>query len=149
MHINIIDNYFNREECNQLIELYSRFKYLAEPFYNVIPLKVKDLLPKKFITKINKTTTLINKSKIDWIEVVKWPLGSYKELHYDCQKDTTKLSSITFLNDDYEGGEIVISGRKFETKAGSAIVFPSNFMFPHEVLKVTKGIRYSITCWLM
>ena len=78
MHINIIDNYFNREECNQLIELYNKFKYLAEPFYNVIPLKVKDLLPKKFITKINKTTNTINKSKIDWIEVVKWPLGSYK-----------------------------------------------------------------------
>jgi len=60
-----------------------------------------------------------------------------------------QVTVLLFLNDDYEGGEIVISGKKFETKAGSAIVFPSNFMFPHEVLKVSKGIRYSITCWLM
>jgi hypothetical protein len=60
-----------------------------------------------------------------------------------------QVTVLLFLNDDYKGGEIVISGRKFETKAGSAIVFPSNFMFPHEVLKVTEGTRYSITCWLM
>ena len=60
-----------------------------------------------------------------------------------------QVTVLLFLNDDYEGGEIIICNRKFETKAGSAIVFPSNFMFPHEVLKVTEGTRYSITCWLM
>ena len=82
--------------------------------------------------------------------------GDYYNKHVDSFKATPKQKNIFFdygfslcLNDDYEGGEIIICNRKFETKAGSAIVFPSNFMFPHEVLKVTKGIRYSITCWLM
>jgi len=34
-------------------------------------------------------------------------------------------------------------------KKGSVIIFPSNFMFPHYVKKVTKGERYSIITWLM
>lgn len=145
MHINIIDSYFDREECNQLIELYDKFKYLAEPFYNVIPLKVKELLPRKFITKLNKTTNIINKSKIDWIEVVKWPLGSYKELHYDCFKDTTKLSSVTFLNDDYEGGELYFRDESIiKPRVGRAVFFDGNF-YEHGVNKVSKKIRWQLT----
>ena len=36
-----------------------------------------------------------------------------------------------------------------EKKKGSAVVFPSNFMFPHEVQKVTSGNRYSIMTWIL
>ena len=32
---------------------------------------------------------------------------------------------------------------------GSGIIFPSNFMFPHEAKAVTKGKRWSIVTWLM
>ena len=38
---------------------------------------------------------------------------------------------------------------EYKTVKGSAIVFPSNFMFPHAVKKVEKGTRYSIVTWLM
>ena len=60
-----------------------------------------------------------------------------------------QASALLFLNDDYEGGHFHISGLRYETKKGSAIVFPSNFMFPHEVNLITKGTRYSIVTWLM
>jgi len=60
-----------------------------------------------------------------------------------------QVTVLLFMNDDYEGGEIVIANKRFWTSKGSAIVFPSNFMFPHEVLQVTEGERYSVTCWLM
>ena len=39
--------------------------------------------------------------------------------------------------------------KEYKTSKGSAIVFPSNFMFPHEVKEVTKGERWSIITWLM
>ena len=58
-------------------------------------------------------------------------------------------SILFFLNDDYEGGEIFIAEKMFKPKKGSVIIFPSNFMFPHYVKKVTKGERYSIITWLM
>ena len=55
------------------------------------------------------------------------------------------LTSLIFLNDDFEGGEFVICGDKYIEKIqGSAVVFPSNFMYPHEVKEVTEGKRFSI-----
>ena len=59
------------------------------------------------------------------------------------------LTSLIFLNDDYEGGEFILCGEPLEKKKGSAVVFPSNFMFPHEVQKVTSGNRYSIMTWIL
>jgi len=60
------------------------------------------------------------------------------------------LTSLLFLNDDYEGGEFVLCGDKYIEKIqGSAIVFPSNFMYPHEVKQVISGNRYSIMTWIM
>ena len=60
------------------------------------------------------------------------------------------LTSLLFLNDDYEGGEFVLCGDKYIEKIqGSAIVFPSNFMYPHEVKEVTEGKRFSIMTWIL
>ena len=60
-----------------------------------------------------------------------------------------QLTALLMLNDDYEGGNFLIADNEYETAKGSAIVFPSNFMFPHAVKKVEKGTRYSIVTWLM
>ena len=60
------------------------------------------------------------------------------------------LTSLIFLNDDYEGGEFVLCGDKYIEKIqGSAIVFPSNFMYPHEVKEVTEGKRFSVMTWIL
>ena len=60
-----------------------------------------------------------------------------------------QVSALLFLNDNYEGGELMVAGNEYETKMGSGIIFPSNFMFPHEVKKITDGERWSIVTWLM
>ena len=60
-----------------------------------------------------------------------------------------QVSSLLFLNDNYKGGQLKISNITYNTKKGSAIIFPSNFMFPHEVNLITEGTRYSIVTWLM
>jgi predicted 2-oxoglutarate/Fe(II)-dependent dioxygenase YbiX len=54
-----------------------------------------------------------------------------------------------FPNDDYEGGELIVAGNEIHYTAGSAIIFPSTFMFPHEIKPVTKGERWSVISWLM
>ena len=56
---------------------------------------------------------------------------------------------LLYLNDDYEGGEFYVANKKFEPEKASALIFPSNFMFPHEAKVVTKGTRWSIVTWLM
>ena len=51
---------------------------------------------------------------------------------------------------DYECGDLVFtcSDKKYHTSVGDIIIFPSNWMFYHEVQKITKGKRYSGTVWL-
>ena len=60
-----------------------------------------------------------------------------------------QVSGLLFLNDNYKGGEFIVAGNEYKTKVGSGIIFPSNFMFPHEVKKITDGERWSIVTWLM
>lgn len=63
-------------------------------------------------------------------------------------KGVPVLSVLGLLNDDYEGGDFIMWGnQKIEIPAGSIIVFPSNFMYPHCVTPVTKGTRYSFVTW--
>ena len=59
------------------------------------------------------------------------------------------LSIIGILNDDYEGGELIMfEDKKIDTKKGDLLIFPSNFLYPHYVTPVTKGVRYSYVAWV-
>ena len=50
---------------------------------------------------------------------------------------------------NYDGGDLVFTcGKTFQPSMGDIIIFPSNWMFYHEVQKITKGKRYSGTVWL-
>ena len=59
------------------------------------------------------------------------------------------LSIIGILNDDYEGSELIMfEDKKIDTKKGDLLIFPSNFLYPHEITPVTKGVRYSYVSWV-
>lgn len=64
------------------------------------------------------------------------------------RKGIPVLSVLGVLNDEYEGGEFIMFGdHEVKLPAGSVVVFPSNFMFPHEVKPVKNGVRYSCISW--
>ena len=64
------------------------------------------------------------------------------------RKGIPTLSILGCLNDDYTGGELVFWDDKVvELKAGEIMIFPSNFLYPHEVKLVTEGTRYSYVSW--
>ena len=68
----------------------------------------------------------------------------------DRNKDIHISHLYFFLNDDFDGGEFVLCGDKYIEKIqGSAVVFPSSFMFPHEVKEVTDGKRFSVMTWIL
>ena len=59
------------------------------------------------------------------------------------------LSCLGLLNDNYEGGEFfILDDFKIDLKKGDLLIFPSNFLYPHRVLPVTSGIRYSYISWV-
>ena len=83
---------------------------------------------------------------------LKYAEGQYYTQHTDSFKEEQRSISCSFqLNDDFEGGEFCLFDKdiKMRPKKGSVVVFPSNFMYPHEILPVTKNARYSIITWLV
>ena len=85
------------------------------------------------------------------LSIKKWNEGQNMGPHFDGQDGHTDLafSMITYLNDDYEGGEFVMwDDTKIELNAGDLLMFPSNFLYPHVVNEVTKGTRYSYVSWV-
>ena len=93
--------------------------------------------------------------KIENINILKYEEGGFYKWHTDHSGTIfpRTISMILLLNNDYEGGELMFSDADnknqiaLETKVGRLVVWPSNFMFPHSVSKVTKGTRYSIVAW--
>jgi predicted 2-oxoglutarate/Fe(II)-dependent dioxygenase YbiX len=85
-------------------------------------------------------------------ELLRYEEGQFYTQHTDSFKEYQRsLSCSIHLNDDYEGGEFAFFDREMliRAKPGSAVVFPSNFMYPHEIMPVTKGTRYSAITWLV
>jgi len=72
-------------------------------------------------------------------------------LHRDRNEELEDLmhySSLCYLNDDYEGGELFFeTGESFKMKALSCIIFPSGKPYGHGVKKIIKGKRYTIPSW--
>ncbi len=85
-------------------------------------------------------------------QLLRYEKGEFYKQHTDHFKTHPRTVSCSFaLNDDYEGGEFAFFDRNkvVRMKKGSALLFPSNFMYPHEILPVTKGTRYSIITWFV
>lgn len=59
------------------------------------------------------------------------------------------MSVLIYLNDDYEGGEIVFPKQNFKVKpkSGMLIAFPGNRMYPHLVEPCYGNLRYTISLW--
>lgn len=85
-------------------------------------------------------------------ELLRYKEEQFYVQHTDSFMKQPRAVSCSFaLNDDYEGGEFAFWDRekKVSLKKGSAILFPSNFMYPHEIMPVTNGTRYSIITWFI
>lgn len=102
----------------------------------------------------NKFNMQIHSHGLLNISILKYENTGHYNFHVDAGKYANRtLSMILLLNDDYEGGDLLFRDVaknkeiKIPKKAGNLIVWPSNFMFPHCVTPVTKGVRYSVVSW--
>lgn len=104
------------------------------------------------IQKYNEKFPLCHIEEDSGYELLRYKEGQFYTQHTDSFKARPRAVSCSFaLNDDYEGGEWGFFDREMVIKApkGSAVLFPSNFMYPHEIMPVTKGTRYSIITWFI
>jgi Rps23 Pro-64 3,4-dihydroxylase Tpa1-like proline 4-hydroxylase len=91
---------------------------------------------------------------INDIQVLKYQKTSHYKFHVDDARTINRcLSVIFFVNDDYEGGELAFKfpnkEKEFtvEKKKNRAILWPSNFLYPHCVKPVISGTRFSVVAW--
>lgn len=84
------------------------------------------------------------------IRLMKYELGNKIHPHVDHSPHI--YGSCTFnLNEDYKGGQFkFFRGKKtINLKKGDGLIFPADYHWVHEVQPITKGVRYSVNCFLL
>jgi len=82
--------------------------------------------------------------------LLEYETGCYYTQHTDHFSTHPRTISCSLnLNDDYTGGEFTFFDGtvSYTLGKGDVIMFPSNFMYPHEIKSVSSGTRYSIITW--
>jgi hypothetical protein len=132
---------------------------VSYPFIIEKNLKVRQEIDKELfssagavIKKYNEKFSLARIEEDSGYDLLRYKEGQFYVQHVDSFKGRPRAVSCSFaLNDDYEGGEWGFFNREMVIRVpkGSAVLFPSNFMYPHEIMPVTKGIRYSVVTWFI
>ena len=94
--------------------------------------------------------TTSNRELIQVLEYVKnqkyaWhidasPQPNSKEYH-------RKISVILYLSEDFEGGSTKFVHEEYKPPMGHALIFPSNWCFPHTGTRVTEGKKRVAVTW--
>jgi hypothetical protein len=89
--------------------------------------------------------------------IVKWLPGQFQKPHADKELHdgpdaglpndfpNYDLSSLFYLNEDYEGGELYFpnQGVQFKPKKGAAYFFPGDMNYIHGVTEIKSGLRFT------
>jgi len=147
--------------CDWFINLYKRSDDKKQVFNDKKVLRLYDLIAeeddvKRMITFMSyhiANDMPAQRFYVKNIEVVEWNEGQSMDWHRDYP--FYEGTSIIFLNDDYEGGELVTANDPSDAmkhtkithspKKGSIVSF-SNKLY-HKVNPVIKGKRYTLAVW--
>ena len=136
------NNFLSKKECENLIEKFKSLNgnYISFNKRYLIDLNnwVKEPLFIDIIKKFER-----NDIKIKNIQIVFWPIGESHEWHDDTIY--YDLTTITYLNENYEGGRTVIEDIEIKPETGKYIEFNSNRK--HMVTKLISGERFVLICW--
>lgn len=173
-HIKVIKKAIDKELCNDIVEAITPANMwqpstvgAAESDYthspnirscDIMSLALFASLDQRFLEQLQVAASAYS-DYFPYLEIqqdsgydcLRYREGQFYTEHIDGRPDLGRVVSCSInLNSGYEGGEISFFGNTYIPKVGQgdALLFPSNFMYPHQVLPVTKGTRYSIVTWL-
>ena len=149
----IEESILNEDACNFLIKTAIENEGKAEPFRDIKLLQLKDfdhIFTKKLI---NYLTNFLGKKGItaypERIEITIWEINSKQGMHFDEARASTNLTSITYLNQDYLGGETIFdNGVVIKPEIGKTVFFDGK-KYLHGVSPITKGKRYVLAIWYL
>jgi len=144
-----IEDFLPKKTCNYCIKFFEANKKHWKSFQkrHLIKIPVKDSLKpidSRNLTRLYiKYMKLYPNHKLTNLEILKWPRGEYQDWHDDTiYYDKT---TITYLNEGYEGGKTTVEEYTVEPKTGKIILFGADKK--HKVSMVTKGPRYVLLAW--
>jgi len=135
--------FFSEKECKEIIDYFKsnpdKIKHWRDTFIlkdNKVP----------FMNKLVNFVTEQHNVKLNYLQVVQWPNGSFMNNHYDGQAvEENDYTCICYLNSDYEGGRTVIEDTFLKNNIGDFIFFNSKKIL-HGVEQV-RGTRYTMISW--
>ena len=163
----IIENFVHPNDAKLLINYFDQYDHLCSDdrefhrdrnlhFSDIPNVNMKNILlyyackNEMFIDHYFKARTHLFRK----MRMCRWNKGHSMPLHVDRNDehgDLFHFSSLIYLNDDYEGGELFFmennKEKKYKLKSLSCMIFPSGKEYTHGVKKILKGKRYTIPSW--
>ena len=154
-----VENFLSNEEYQKIfnfINNYDESSWIKEPWTTErtskesVPEDIVELLKKIFQTSRSECMTyydieVSNEFKGEYI-IRRWSSGSKMRPHVDTDAQKhLHIIGMYYLNDDYDGGEIVFPDYdlKIKPKPNSLVMFPGNENYLHGVSEVLKGFRHT------
>ena len=81
-----------------------------------------------------------------WSEIVEWKTNALQDSHIDLAHPDTIFTAISYLNDNYTGGETFIEDMSVAPKQGR-VAFFHGMQYAHGVRLIREGTRYTIPSW--
>ena len=143
--------------CFDMIEIYKNNEDSAKVWRDTKPLILENISNQEELNRCKRAIKYVNNAAVSFFGkdtyaeiayIVKWPTGSYQPYHTDGIKESSTFSSITYLNDDFDGGETDFINEDFfiKPKIGRTVLFDGK-KFEHGVKEITNGIRYTLALW--
>tara|TARA_R100000353_G_C6507318_1_gene195710 strand:- start:25 stop:633 length:609 start_codon:yes stop_codon:yes gene_type:complete len=175
-----VKNFITDDECNDLIKFYDTYfsvqhhtnqhtdVFNNKSFqYEVIANQYQKSYARYLMDRIrwgivNELRKFYNDDRFiynDYCDLVRWKVGEGLNWHADANYYPSgepnyvsyrTYGSVTYLNDDYEGGEFEFMNEKYgkiKPEKGMMIAFPADLDWVHRVNTVTKGDRYTMASW--
>mgnify|MGYP006266462571 CR=1 FL=1 len=116
--------------------------------------RIHDLVRKAFIFGLNESLNYYNHlipkmyNMVSGYWLLKYVEGDFLTMHTDFQAEAGSITMTYNINDNYEGGELVFwDDYVLPNQKNTIHVFPSCFLYPHEIKPIKKGDRYAAITW--
>ena len=154
----IMIDHLPAKTCERLIQVYQKNKLGAHswvtdnPNQSMYPLDFRSiLLDNDFLGGVvNEVLELVRfhfgDLEVEWGEIVYRLKDCSSAFHFDTQSKETAITSVTYLTDNFEGGETCfIDGTKIKPLVGRTIIFDGNH-YKHGVA-ASSDVRFAMPIW--
>ena len=151
----ITDTLFDRRVCESLIKYFLSQKDTGNIRYpkgkgniafdidknNTTFKKIYNILE----TQVSKVYDM--QLEVDWGQLTEWYPGTKLYEHFDHASKDTIMTSVTYLNDSYSGGETYLVDLLEVSPQSGRTIFFNGSNYKHGVKEINTGIRYVMPVW--